>query len=474
MGTPLKAMFARIGFGTSLAPVPSERDDAQIAVRASAVVAPQQSPSAPSAANQNRTSILDGVRGLDLIRILLAGVLCVVIFLSDRLTTSSTMATQLYPAVLLVLYGVRGRFWVGGFWLLSLVLIGAGSSLFVGGELRDSGSGRALSILMVSITAIALAKFSELENKLQRQALIDPLTGTFNRRSFMEFASKEEARTHRGGNNFAVLMLDIDHFKRVNDVHGHPAGDAVIKELADVATRTLRPSDVLARYGGEEFVISLPDTTQDQALMVAERLRQAVEATAVVSETGAIRFTISIGIAICSHATPVKDAIARADKALYAAKHKGRNRVEINLPRGASGAVAQTPAVGASGAERVMPKAILIVDDDEEIRELLAIWLRDSGYAVLTAGNAVDALGLIETEPSISLLLTDIVMPGELNGFDLGRKGEAMRPNLKSLYMSGYAAPASTREIDDHAGKVLQKPFRLNNLLESVASALSA
>ena len=435
------------------------------------------SPRAPEAASekdQSRSFLADRGRALDLTRILLASGLCLLVFLFDRATPSSATATQLYPAVLLLLYGARGRFLVGGFWLLSVVLIVAGSPLVTAGALGDSGSGRALSILIVSITAMALSRFSGLERKLRRQALIDPLTGVFNRRSFLEFAVKEEARTQRGGKNFAVLMIDIDHFKRVNDIHGHPVGDAVIKELADVATRTLRPSDVLARYGGEEFVVSLPDTTQDQAQMVAERLRQSVEATAVVSDTGAIRFTISIGIAICSHATPLDAAIARADKALYAAKRKGRNRVEMSLAAGAPAATAQTMSSEISESEAAMQNVVLVVDDESEIRELLAEWLRQSGYVVLTAGNAADALGLLETGPAISLLLTDIVMPGELNGFDLGRQAEALRPGLKLLYMSGYDAAAPVRAARGEAAQVLQKPFRLNNMLESVAAALRA
>jgi diguanylate cyclase (GGDEF)-like protein len=265
-------------------------------------------------------------------------------------------------------------------------------------------------------------------------------------------------------------MVDIDHFKRVNDTHGHPAGDTVIKELADVATRTLRPSDILARYGGEEFVVSLPDTDQEQALVVAERLRKAVEATAVVSEAGAIRFTVSIGVAICTHRTPLKDAIERADKALFAAKRNGRNRVEVSqsvvLP-GISPPRDTPSAIAARAAVR-----ILLVDDEEDIRELLAECLKQGGYTVITAGTAADALRVIETDPSVTLLFTDVVLPGNSDGFELGRRAEAIRPDLKLLYMSGYLGPAAIGGMTGKAAQLLHKPFRMSHALETVAVAV--
>jgi diguanylate cyclase (GGDEF)-like protein len=303
-----------------------------------------------------------------------------------------------------------------------------------------------------------------------RRALIDPLTGVFNRRSFFEFSEKEAARARRGGSMLAVLMADIDHFKRINDNHGHPAGDAVIKELAEVCGRTLRPSDILARYGGEEFVVSLPDTDEQQALIVAERLRAAVEAAAVISEKGPIQFTVSIGVAGCPGHSSLHEAIARADQALYRAKRGGRKRVEIGPP--ATAVVPGKQAGPAIPAKPMARKLILIVDDEPGIREMLALWLSDSGYAVRTAGNARDALHLVETDPSVSLLVTDIVMPGELNGFDLGRRAEAIRPDLKVVYMSAYATASSIRSGGGEPTDLLQKPFRLSNVLDSVSTAL--
>jgi diguanylate cyclase (GGDEF)-like protein len=403
-------------------------------------------------------------------RIGLAALAALCIFGFDQMTPASTLATQLYPAALLVLFGVQMRAAIAIAWFAMVVLIVIGA-LLEPGRLAELESGRALSIVMVSIAAAALAKLAEHERGLRWDALIDPLTGVFNRRSFLEFSAREEARARRVGTSFALLMIDIDHFKRINDTYGHQVGDTVIKELAEVATRMVRPSDILARYGGEEFVVSLPDTDADQARVVAERLRAAVEAAAVISDDGAIRFTVSIGFATCSHGTPLREAMARADQALYAAKRNGRNRVEASIaapPDAPPPASADAPAADAAQAAR----AILVVDDETEIRELLAGWLRDSGYDVVTAPNASAALRMVQAEPSIALLLTDIVMPGSIDGYDLGRQAVALRPNLKLLFMSGYNTPAAQAGAPLADAPLLNKPFRMSHVLDMVAFAL--
>ena len=410
------------------------------------------------------------IRLTDTHRIGCAVLLGLAIFGFDQLSTASTMATQLYPAALLVLFGVQVRAAIAVAWFCSVILIVTGA-LLAPGRVIELESGRALSLVMVSITAAALVKLSEHERGLRWDALVDPLTGVFNRRSFLEFSAREEARARRVGTNFAVLMIDIDHFKRINDTYGHHVGDTVIKELAEISTRMLRPSDILARYGGEEFVVSLPETDADQARVVAERLRAAVEAAAVISDDGAIRFTVSIGYATCSHGTPLREAMERADQALYAAKRNGRNRVEASaasVSDDAAPASGDAPAAEAAQAGQ----AVLVVDDEVEIRELLAGWLRDSGYRVMTAPNAGAALRLLEAEPSIGLLLTDIVMPGGIDGYDLGRQAIALRPNLKLLFMSGYNMPAAQGGGSLANAPLLNKPFRMSRVLDMVAFAL--
>jgi len=397
------------------------------------------------------------------IRIAFVAALCPLVLLIDLATSGAIGVTQLYAAALLPLYGLRRPVVFVGFWLLASVLI-VGAALQLGETGRDALGARGLAIVLVSLLSIGLARVSGRERELRRLALVDPLTGAFNRRSFFEFAGKEEARARRGGNQFAVLMIDIDHFKRINDAYGHPVGDSVIKSLADICSRTLRPSDVIARYGGEEFVVNLPDTDHRQASLVAERLRRAVGDAKVPSERGAIGFTVSIGVATCSDETPLDQAIAEADKALYRAKSNGRNRVEVSM--------ATRREAQAIEAKMSSTNVVLVVDDEAEIRELLAEWLSSHGYAVRTAENAADALRKIETDPAIGLVFTDIVMPGGLDGLDLGRQAELIRPGIKLLYMSGYAASAVLQASRTEHTRVLRKPFRLDHVLESVEYAL--
>jgi diguanylate cyclase (GGDEF)-like protein len=157
----------------------------------------------------------------------------------------------------------------------------------------------------------------------------DPLTGLYNRRKFEQRLREEIQRSQRSRQPLALLLLDIDHFKKVNDTYGHSAGDAVLKALALTFRKETRDVDMAARMGGEEFVFLLPDTDPALAQRVAERIRAAVMAQAIaISEAEKIRITASIGIACYPlHANSAEALIVGADRAVYAAKQAGRNRV---------------------------------------------------------------------------------------------------------------------------------------------------
>lgn len=167
-----------------------------------------------------------------------------------------------------------------------------------------------------------------MEEELRKQAVTDALTGVSNRRRLMEVGEKEVLRRKRSNEALAALMLDIDHFKRVNDTWGHPAGDAVIRALATRCTEIVRGSDTVGRLGGEEFAIILPMTDLARAMDLAERIRVRISAEPVVWEGQSIPFTVSIGVADAQDSTgDFATLIGRADAALYAAKQGGRNRV---------------------------------------------------------------------------------------------------------------------------------------------------
>lgn len=164
---------------------------------------------------------------------------------------------------------------------------------------------------------------------LHRMAQIDPLTDVANRRHLSVRLEEEYLRSRRYERPLSVGMLDIDHFKKLNDTYGHPAGDHALVEVAKVIKETLRCHDFVARYGGEEFVMVLPETPADRAMMAFERVRSAIERSEIVYDGQRIPVTASLGVASFPHQLLCKanDFITLADAALYDAKRSGRNRV---------------------------------------------------------------------------------------------------------------------------------------------------
>jgi len=177
--------------------------------------------------------------------------------------------------------------------------------------------------------------------RLMRSGFTDVLTGGYNRRYLQIRLGEELARARRHGSALTCLMLDIDHFKRVNDTYGHGAGDAVLKEIAQRIDGQVRASDVAARYGGEEFVILLPDTRAAAGQRLAERIRVAVACEPIdIGRKRYVDVTASIGIAAVSPGRSDTDLktlgdalVARADVALYQAKAAGRNAIAVNADR---------------------------------------------------------------------------------------------------------------------------------------------
>jgi diguanylate cyclase (GGDEF)-like protein len=171
------------------------------------------------------------------------------------------------------------------------------------------------------------SQLKELNQTLQRASLTDTLTGIANRRAMLERLKAEANRYQRGGKPFSVLMLDLDHFKRINDTHGHEAGDLVIVAVAQTLEQNLRSFDFCARWGGEEFLVLLTETNLKTAQGVSEKLRAAVAANEVEYQGERIPISFSGGIAVHPAGGNVNDTLRDADRALYEAKSQGRNRV---------------------------------------------------------------------------------------------------------------------------------------------------
>lgn len=172
-----------------------------------------------------------------------------------------------------------------------------------------------------------ITELKEREFELERLATTDPLTGAMNRRSFLEAGEKELRRGLRYDVPLSVLLLDVDHFKQINDTYGHAAGDEVLRNLVKVAWHELREHDLLCRYGGEEFSVVLPETDRAGAEVAAQRLLTAFENARTPTEQGDVRATVSIGgTQVDVHNDSLESALSRADAALYEAKESGRNR----------------------------------------------------------------------------------------------------------------------------------------------------
>lgn len=208
--------------------------------------------------------------------------------------------------------------------------------MVAGRELRELGDiinrmAQALQAERENLERTVTERTRELQEanaRLERLAVTDGLTGLFNHRRFQEALHAELLRCERHKRPLAVLMLDVDFFKKVNDSMGHPAGDELLRRLAEVLSKDLRQTDLIARYGGEEFAVLLPETTKAEALQVGERMREAVEARINENTTWPQRITVSVGVATFPEDAKSAEALLEAsDQALYVAKRQGRNRV---------------------------------------------------------------------------------------------------------------------------------------------------
>lgn len=182
------------------------------------------------------------------------------------------------------------------------------------------------------IASIVERAYIDMQSQLL--AKTDALTGVANYRLLHETLGREISRADRKKNEFAIILIDIDNFKKVNDTYGHPAGNEVLKNLTTRISGIIRQGDLLARYGGEEFAIILPDTTRAGAIILAERIRQSTEKASVPTANAVISYTISLGVAMYQGLNPCQkeSLITNADQALYESKRMGKNRVTMALP----------------------------------------------------------------------------------------------------------------------------------------------
>ena len=285
---------------------------------------------------------------------------------------------------------------------------------------------------------IALAVFAEILHRERRAAealaLLDALTGLPNRRHAEVTLDAQFAAAGRGI-PLTVVMYDLDHFKQVNDRHGHEAGDAALRAFADVLRLNTRRMDLSARFGGEEFISILGGSAIPPAVALAERVRAGLEAR--VFPWGAL--TVSAGVAAYEHGMGSYEVlVATADRALYAAKEAGRNRVAAAAPVGAV-----APALSPARPEALRPltggrgESVMVIDDDAGMLRSVGRLLRRAGYRVEETEDVDVVLRRFGDATPPDLLVTDVMMP-RMNGLALAERILTSRPGLRVVYLSGY------------------------------------
>lgn len=290
----------------------------------------------------------------------------------------------------------------------------------------------------------------------------DGLTGLFNHSVTQDLLMREVARARRNAQPLAVALLDIDHFKQVNDRYGHQVGDRVLKSLARLLRQRLRATDVIGRYGGEEFLIVMPDTRAGSAAMVINSLRERFAHIEHQREGEPLRVTFSAGIAEWHMGLDAGALIEKADAALYQAKYNGRNQVVV-----ADVSLTQPPqrhALPITPSRLNQAPLVLVVDDDPNICRLLQIWLMDAGYRVEVAQRGMEALQRI-AQGGVDIALIDILMP-EMSGIDVldqvRRNGAEPAVVMTTAFGSEQIAVNAIRHgADDY----LRKPIDRQELL---------
>jgi diguanylate cyclase len=184
--------------------------------------------------------------------------------------------------------------------------------------------------LLAGVAYVHALSANEAQGRLHKHAMTDDLTGLYNRRQLQEQATLAMSRAERHASPLCIVLMDIDHFKSINDRYGHPCGDQAILHLAKLMRESMRPHDLIARWGGEEFLTLLPDISMDDAHVIAERWRQLLADTPVHYGELSLSITASFGVAQWQPGETFEHCIARADAALYAAKQAGRNQVQCS------------------------------------------------------------------------------------------------------------------------------------------------
>lgn len=381
--------------------------------------------------------------------------------------------TSLVPAFLLAYYrGLRGvaLALAGGMAVLSLTQVAV---LALGVRAPD------WKLLLMVVTAyvticIALGLVAELLHRERRAAeslaLIDALTGLPNRRHAEMTLDAQFAAAVRG-RRLVVVLFDLDRFKRINDQHGHQAGDAVLRAFADVVLRNTRRMDLAARFGGEEFISILGDCELSDAVCFADRVRD--ETRKLTTAAGVL--TVSAGVAEFDQGMGTHEVlVAAADRALYAAKEGGRDRTVV-AERFAGGRPALRPIAGVAAQSLGAPRgseSVMLIDDDADVLRSLERMLKVAGYRVEATDDPEEVLRRFQDGAPPDLLISDVVMP-RMSGLTLADRLLQHAPRLRVVYLSGYLQKdVAWAGLPGTVVGFVPKPVELKDFLTTVRDVL--
>ncbi|SEP03461.1 diguanylate cyclase [Paenibacillus sp. OV219] len=311
-----------------------------------------------------------------------------------------------------------------------------------------------------------IRRILERNREYEMVAFRDPLTGLYNRRFFDCQVEVELNRMTRKPANISIALLDVDHFKNVNDTYGHQIGDLVLQHFGQLLQKSLRSSDIVARWGGEEFVVIMPNTTDSDAYKAIGAILNKVQSTPIVT-TGERSFSItfSAGISQWRSGLTVEQWIQRADYALYKAKHLGRNRMyKISSKLRTDQTAASSESV----------KKVIVAEDDRVLRMIMVDNLNSAGYQTLEAHNGEMAYHMLMSE-SADLCILDCIMP-VMSGLQVLKrmKDEGSRPaSTKIMFATGHDLSDTAKEsLALGADHFITKPFSMQDFERKVRSLM--
>lgn len=342
--------------------------------------------------------------------------------------------------------------WVG----IPIVFLSAETDVSRQVEAMDLGGDRFLAKPVRADELIPEVAARAKRSRLMRSFMArDSLTGLYNHSHIAELLETEVARARRNVQPLCYAMLDLDLFKRVNDVRGHAIGDRVLKSLAHLLQQRLRKTDITGRYGGEEFAIVLPDTAASGALQVLKEVLTAFAQIRHESLQGPFTVTLSAGVAEYPRCATAAELSLAADAALYQAKQEGRDRVVL--------------------AGRAAARSILVIDDEARIAKLLRALLEEEGHHVRTANDGAAGWAAVVADPP-DLVISDVLLP-KLGGFELCEriKAEPQFAGVRVMLMTAvYKKDVyRTRVKEVGADDFVEKPFEPHDMLRRVRALLA-